>query len=531
MNNVKHKMEDSETLTIQTSLAFEKNKQAAILGWCFKDKGFCGQCNRAVKHDWFSSPYIGRIYKALMQFYDRYGRVPKILELYDSRILAEQNFQDRQILDEQVTLAAKMTERYGLDALRDEMTQWMHTVIFFQSMKEASKQYNAEKTVEAWTVVEDAVLLKTTSTFEDGMSQGFKPSVERLEFEKDLRIERSKHKLKYGISFFDDALGGIRQSDVIVIGGPTGRGKTQLAAMIALYNASEITDKDGKVTKEGKRVHYMALEAEDEEIERRFKFSYLSKAYFADENREKKARVTFRRWIDGELEGALDKYVDQTKSDVNKALGKLSTLYRNSGNFGVKELEQHLRKIVHHTDLVVLDHLHYVDTNDQDENASYKKIIKTIRDVALKHKVPIIVIAHIRKSQVTRNPPIVNNIEDFHGTSDVPKIATVCIMMAPKPMRRPKDTDAAMGKAAIPGDKPKYLSPTYLRLCKFRLDSSVCMFTGLLDFNKRTGNYEQKYKLGRLVSGDTEWIPFARPDFPEWAEDENAMEVEAQDLE
>ena len=163
--------------------------------------------------------------------------------------------------------------------------------------------------------------------------------------------------------------------------------------------------------------------------------------------------------------------------------------------------------------------MHYVDTGD-DENSEYKKVIKTVRDVALKYKVPIIVIAHLRKNQVFKNPPIMSSLEDFHGTSNVPKIATCCIMLGPKPYQRPKDTDEAvegMGTATV--DKtPRHLSPTFVSVRKYRLDGEAIRYTALLDYNKRTGTYDKSYALGRLVSADTEWLPLKKEEFPDWAE-------------
>lgn len=499
----------NDSIVIETSLAFEKDKQEAIFGWCMRDAKFCEQCSHAVKPEWFTSTYVGKMYSALMKYYAKYARVPKMVELLQSRILEQEDIADRNRMQEIFAHAVKMTERYALDALRDEMTGWMHSVIFYQGMKSAATAYNAKKVDDAWKVTEDSLLLKATSSFEDGTNRGFEEAAAHLVNEAEIRMEESTRIIKYGVSYLDEALGGINPSDVIVLGAPTGRGKTQLAATIALYNAQL-----------GKRVHYFALEAEDGEIERRVKYAALSEAFYKDPKREK-VEINYRMWRMGQVEAALSKYEQAVADQVLKDLGNLKTLYRTSGTFDLKALEKNLLKIVGQTDLVIIDHLHYVDTDGDDENSSYKRVIKIVRDMALKHRVPIIVIAHLRKNQVFKNPPIVNNIDDFHGTSDVPKIATVCIMIGPKPFKRPKDTTEAvegMGTAAIEKKAKKaFLIPTYMRIVKYRLDSDVTRYCALIDFDRRKGRYAETYKLGRLVSGDTEWIGLPEDEKPFWS--------------
>src|SRR5207302_723892 len=84
--------------------------------------------------------------------------------------------------------------------------------------------------------------------------------------EREERIEEGERLLTFGVEFLDLMLGGIALFDLILIGAKTNRGKTELATIIATMNAAR-----------GKRVHYIALEAEDIEIERRTKYKLLAK--------------------------------------------------------------------------------------------------------------------------------------------------------------------------------------------------------------------------------------------------------------
>lgn len=506
-------LREEKEIELKTALAFEEKKQAAIVGHCLQDKLFCMQAERAVRQEWFASTAMGKVFAAIMALYNKYGRVPTPPEVKGYKPFDLEDPKAQEKIYASLTEALKQSQIYKLDLLRDEMTAWMHATIFAQGFSRARDLYNSAKPSEAWQVVEDAFLLRTTCSFEDGTNQGFLPATDRLKGEREEREAESKRILPYGMAFLDEALGGMSLTDVIVLGAKTGVGKTQMAASIALT-----------ATRAGKRVHYFALEAEDREIERRVKYSFVSDAYYNDEGKKQvgKYGISYKNWRKFRIDDVLSKYEDLVEPDVQAQLKTLTSLYRNSGDFTLKSLEKNLLKIVGETDLIIIDHLHYIDTGE-DENAEYKQVIKIVRDTALKYKVPIIVIAHLRKTMGSRLVPIVSNIEDFMGTSNVPKIATTCIMLGRRPNRRPKDLKQTLQAAKEFGvaeveKLPLHLSQTFVRVVKSRLDGDVVRYTALCNFNRRTGFYENPYKLGYLVSGDSEWIPVPPDEMPDWSE-------------
>ena len=534
--------------TVKTSLvAFEEDKQAAIVGWCLRDRVFCKQCVDVVQQSWFASPAVGKLFVAVAAVYGRFGRPPSVEEVRTYRPHSLEDGRTQQRLAEKLTEAIAKTEIYGLDLLRSEMTEWMRAVIFSQGIQQAVVNFNAQKVQEAWAVVDEANDLRQTSSFEDGFSQGFDDSMVRLADERSERELTAPQILRYGVRFLDEALGGINPTDVVVIGAAPGKGKTQLVASIAKYNATQ-GGPDGK----GVPVHFFALEAEDREIERRIKFSLLSDEYYSSGGGR---FVSYRMWRMCQDGGVLDQFEAEVcekvgedgKTKLQRAMGKLKTLYRTSGSFNLRALERNLMKVAGESKLIIVDHLHYIDTEGDNENTEYKRCIKVIRDVALRFRVPVIVVAHLRKTMPSRRaPPLVAPIEDFHGTSDIPKIATACIMIAPKPRDRdPKakqnltksvDGDSkakakpkatGLGKAAVePAKKiPKYFLPTYLRIVKSRIDGSVTRFCASTKYNLRTGLYEGEYELGYLVDGDSEWEPVEREEQPEWASSAVGPEV------
>lgn len=511
-------MSSEAPIELKTSLAFEERKQAAIVGWCLRDKLFCMQAERAIKSEWFASTAMGEVFSAVMALYNKYRRVPNPMEVKGFKEFEKKSARQQEKIVEALTTALKQSEIYKLDMLRDEMTDWMHATIFAQGMSKARDVYNAGKPRDAWQIVDDALLLRSTSSFEDGTIEGFIPAQERLKNEREEREAEAAHIIPYGNSFLDESLGGMPQTDVILLGAKTGAGKTQMATSIAL-----------KACASGKKVHYFALEAEAKEIERRVKYAMVSAAYYADPKRQPKVKyaISYNNWRKFRLHDLLGKYEEQVQPEVDRQLGGLTTLYRLAGDFDLKALEKHLLKIVGETDLIVIDHLHYIDTGE-DENAEYKRVIKIVRDVALKYRVPIIVIAHLRKNQVQRNPPLLPNIEDFMGTSNVPKVATTAIIMGRQPNRRPKDVGELVGQPQITAPPKRHVSPTFVHVVKCRLDGEVMRYTALMGFDRHTCGYEQGYKLGLLVSGGTEWAPLARDEWPDWAE--SAVDASSEDV-
>lgn len=159
------------------------------------------------------------------------------------------------------------------------------------------------------------------------------------------------------------------------------------------------------------------------------------------------------------------------------------------------------------TDLVIVDHLHYVDTDDPSENRGLKAIVSTVRDLQSRTNKPTLLICHIRKADRARKKPqLVPAIEDIHGSSDAGKISTKAIVIAP-----------AYDQPADPSNPN--LAPTYVDPTKCRVDGSRTRFVGLVAFNFRTGRYEPTYELGHLSDDRSKFTFAKREQLPAWATD------------
>lgn len=318
---------------------------------------------------------------------------------------------------------------------------------------------------------------------------GFQSAANRAPHEYAERIENAKHVLSFGVHFLDAIFGGIKRHDLVLIGARTGGGKTELATLIATANA-----------KRKKRVHYLALEAERNEIERRIRFKIMCRLIEKDKSISVALReqVSFTDWELGMLGDWIVPYDLEAGRLVESQLSTLYTLYPS--DFEVDTLEATIRGLRNETDLIVLDHLHYLDITNESENQGMLRIVKTLRKTALEIGRPVVAVAHLRKGDVLSGP-LVPVLEDFHGSSNIPKNATKAIMLA-----------AAFD---FKGEKP-HLWPTFMRPVKFRADGARANYVGLVDYDQSMGQYADKFIVGRLRSGDSQFEPVAKADMAYW---------------
>jgi len=293
--------------------------------------------------------------------------------------------------------------------------------------------------------------------------------------------------MRFNVTFLDDFLRGILPRDLVVVGARTGAGKTQLAQIIAQTNAQA-----------GKHVYVMALEAEPSEIERRTKFAVL--AQHAHELRlPGRERLNYPDWYRGRCVDVVGPYEPDVDAWIASHLKTQHTLYRGR-DFTMEHIEQQFRAIRDSADLIILDHLHYVDSDDPNENRAVKNIVKRIRDVSLAIGVPVIVVAHLRKKE-RGHKQLVPELDDFHGTSDITKIATAVVLLS-----RARDQEGAY----------PWIANTYVQVPKSRMGGE-CPFIAMCGYDLRRNAYEQHYSLGRLSLAGNE-VNFIEPDdYPLWA--------------
>jgi hypothetical protein len=319
----------------------------------------------------------------------------------------------------------------------------------------------------------------------------------RVGGERKARLDRAARALSYHQMFLDDALRAILPNDLILLGAPTGMGKTDLALAIAMQNAMA-----------ERRVGYFALEAEENELEMRTKYAWIvGEAY--RRNIERKGDLSYSDWLLGRCEDIVGQLDQEANQHFLSKLGGLETFYRGE-RFDQEDLKKAVEE--HHSrfDLLVVDHLHYVDFDESKSEASgIGDTVKVIRDVSLRIGKPIILVAHLRKRD-QRLKQLMPAIDDFHGSSNITKICTQAITI-----------ERAHGIEA-----PKwYLAPTFMAVLKDRRGGAP-PYVALTYFDKRTRRYQDEYTLGRLIKGGTEWEPIKPADRPGWANGHKQMEMD-----
>jgi hypothetical protein len=171
------------------------------------------------------------------------------------------------------------------------------------------------------------------------------------------------------------------------------------------------------------------------------------------------------------------------------------------------DLEKQMMAVKEKADLFVIDHLHFFDFEDekQTENAGFKKIMKRISDFSQKFSKPVVLIAHLRKSD-RGNRTLIPSEEDFHGTSDIVKMPTKIITMA-----------SATDEERTPEMINKNQWPTYVRVAKCRGDMSRTKYPAMMLFSQTKSGYEKEYKLGQLNFDETDWTKTETTKYPKWA--------------
>lgn len=315
----------------------------------------------------------------------------------------------------------------------------------------------------------------------------FRASTSSYEEIKDRQNARENLR-GFGISFLDEALIGIGPGDLVLVGAPSGIGKTQLCCNIAKANIDK-----------GRRVHFIALESDEFEIERRLKYQIVAREYFATCPRPSiPGRLDFDRWRMGDFLPELGDIEISAMKEFEEKYQNLF-LHHKGERFGIEQLIESVVGAADDSDLFIIDHAHYFDFEDENENRAMKSLAKQVRRLALEQHRPIILVAHLRKRD-RGNPELVAGLDEFHGSSDLAKIATRVVTIA---------------QGGIT-DKGNY--ETFFRVPKNRLNGGSKFYIARMVFNPQKGNYEDEYRLGSAgLTRDSGFSDIPKENAPQWA--------------
>lgn len=301
----------------------------------------------------------------------------------------------------------------------------------------------------------------------------FIASAKRLAKEREIRKSVANELLPTGIPYIDKVIGGILPTDLILIGAKTGAGKSELAVTIAK-----------NIAKLGKRCHLFALEYEEGEVERRIKYQHISRLYKKDSG---KRHINYQDWYFGKYD-FLEKYEDDADKELSQ-YNNLNTFYRDT-KFDLLKFQRMFRSLNGQTECVIVDLLQFFDFDGENENKAITDIVKAIKDMSQLQRTSVILISHLRKINKGEKS-IVPAIEDFHGTSNIAKIATRIILMAP---------------GGLEPDTGKPI--TYVHVAKNRYAGERTRVLARMTFDPILNAYDEKFQLGILSDDEKKFIPF-----------------------
>jgi len=292
---------------------------------------------------------------------------------------------------------------------------------------------------------------------------------------------------EYGINYLDEATGGIFNRDFILIGSPTGIGKTQLCMNMAVKNGML-----------GRKVWFAALEAYHGEIEDRYLYQLYCKFYYDDPSRQStEYDLSLGNFLKGRLKDVFEKYRISVQDSVEFHLNNVTVVYKNRF-FTVQDLMNLKDEAIDSgANFLIIDHAHYFDYDMEKESSALTHIVKACNEIAQVHNLPIVLMAQLRKKDMRNTGPL-RDEGDFHGTSNLVRLPSVCVLLS-------------SGEYNMESK----ISETYVNITKSRFSPEARQFVARCCFDFKKQDYRPNYVLGN-ASG-SEFAEINGHFLPKWA--------------
>jgi len=287
---------------------------------------------------------------------------------------------------------------------------------------------------------------------------------------------------KYGIGYLDDKLKGISATDLVVIGARSGAGKSTLSKIISLANPNT-------------KIKLFSLENFKDD-------DYAKECYFEYKKKSGESLCMVETLTGVNTNKINSSMLEEVETCVEKKFSHIGVVNRQDG-FNVNKLrDDMIRAAEDGYELIILDHLDYLDKVDErdSDNQHISIIMKTIRKIQETDNIPIIAVSHLRKG-TGREAPVVPNMDEFIGSSNKVKEATVVITFAPddktneKANSEPiKATWCCIRKSRRIGIDNKVARLYFdTRVDKYQNDPDICVV-----------NYSGT-KIGKYIDGELVW--------------------------
>lgn len=253
----------------EISIGYDDVKQLAILGHLIQDPKFFVLAQSKIKPEWFRQSLVGEIYSKMLDFYNNLHRAPTEDELRNHKDILLEDQQKRNKLYDTIHKAKLATERFGLDALRKELTEWLQSQLFEVDFRKAYKAYTEKQEPKlAYTTVEQMVEKIRKASFLEEREEAFADIYTDIE---QNRIDM-KRACTFGLDMFDRLLlpdcknGSLLPGDLSIVLAPSNVGKTTSCITTIVANIKNF-----------KKVLFITHEGRKEDIKQKIRECFLDK--------------------------------------------------------------------------------------------------------------------------------------------------------------------------------------------------------------------------------------------------------------
>ena len=292
--------------------------------------------------------------------------------------------------------------------------------------------------------------------------------------EKDLFLKASEQTLKrqpanvikYGYEFLDEKLIGIDTADLVILGAPTGKGKSTFMRSVAR-----------SASMQGYKVMYFILE--DNPVRTEENEIYLA----VNKMRELQGKklYPYEQYVLGEInkKTLYQEMLDLSKSvnmNVAKNLHWVSGKASTTGTEILEKMEQEKDNY----DLFIIDHLHYIALEGKEsKQLSVEYFMKALSKIVSENSLRVLMASHYRK--LGKDKP---SDEAFKDAQAIAQNATTTIHLYPieKDIEiEPMETDDGDGMIDEEYNTEIYISKTRNLFSGGKIKAK---------FNRQTGNYD-----------------------------------------
>lgn len=242
------------------SLPWSEAKQDAILGHLLTNSKFFQQCRDKIKGSWFVGFAPGKVWDAKVNWAHKHKVEPSVDELVDCPEFCVETPGIQGQMRATVTRAVDVAQRFNLEVLSGELTQWLKLRIFNEGMNKAQDIFNKGDLEGAVQFIQGKIKEYQFADFNGAEEVDWYRAPERWVVEE----HELDDALTFGLTAMDHILlpeaqhGSLLLGDATVLLAPVTTGKTATIVQVCVANVLQ-----------GKHVLLVIHEGRQQEVEDR----------------------------------------------------------------------------------------------------------------------------------------------------------------------------------------------------------------------------------------------------------------------